>query len=86
MSMRVAERMLIRTCRAARPEEETTAPLRASSRIVPTGAEEAVAVVTETFSHTAHKEESASPRNPKVRTVVRSENEASLDVWCFKAE
>ena len=38
-----------------------------------------------TLSDSAHSEERASPRKPKVRTEVRSEKEASFDVWCFSA-
>jgi hypothetical protein len=45
----------------------------------------AVAVVMLTLSESAHREESASPRKPNVRTEVRSEKEASFDVWCFNA-
>jgi len=44
-----------------------------------------VAVVTLTLSESAHREERASPRKPKVRTEVRSENETSFEVWCFNA-
>ena len=42
-------------------------------------------MVTLTLSDSAHSEERASPRKPKVRTEVRSEKEASFDVWCFSA-
>ena len=42
-------------------------------------------MVTLTLSDNAHSEERASPRKPKVRTEVRSEKEASFDVWCFSA-
>ena len=52
---------------------------------MPIGASSAVAVVTVTLSASAHSDDSASPRNPKVDTVSRSENDASLDVWCFRA-
>ena len=45
----------------------------------------AVAVVMVTLSERAHREERACPRKPNVRTEVRSENEASFDVWCFNA-
>jgi len=61
-----------------------TFPLRSSSITVPIGASETVAVVTVTDSLSAHKEEIASPLKPKVETVVRSSNEDSLEVWCFK--
>ena len=47
---------------------------------VPTGASAAVAVVTDTESERAHREDRASPRKPKVVTVSRSEKEASLEV------
>jgi hypothetical protein len=53
--------------------------------MVPIGACVAVAVVTVTLSERAHREERASPRNPNVRTEVRSVKDASLDVWCFSA-
>lgn len=53
--------------------------------MVPIGACVAVAVVTVTLSERAHREERASPRKPNVKTEVRSENEASFDVWCFNA-
>ena len=59
-------------------------PLRSSSITVPIGASETVAVVTVTDSLNAHKEESASPRKPNVETAVRSSNEDSLEVWCFR--
>jgi hypothetical protein len=49
------------------------------------GAWAAVAVVMPTLSESAHREERASPRKPNVRTEVRSEKEASFDVWCFNA-
>ena len=42
-------------------------------------------MVTLTLSDSAQSEERASPRKPKVRTAVRSEKEASFDVWCFSA-
>ena len=61
-----------------------TFPLRPSSITVPIGASEAVAVVTVTDSLRAHKEETASPLKPNVETVVRSSNEDSLEVWCFR--
>ena len=32
----------------------------------------------------AHREESASPRKPKVSTEARSVNSRNLEVWCFK--
>jgi hypothetical protein len=48
------------------------------------GTSEAVAVVTVTDSLNAHREEIASPRKPKVDTVVRSSNEDSLEVWCLR--
>lgn len=44
-----------------------------------------VAVVTDSDSESAHSDDSASPRKPKVRTVVRSVNVDSFDVWCFSA-
>jgi len=47
---------------------------------VPIGACAAVAVVILTLSESAQREERASPRNPNVRTEVRSEKEAILDV------
>jgi hypothetical protein len=53
--------------------------------MVPTGAESEVAVVIMTLLHMAHREERASPRNPKVRTVVKSAKEDNLEVWCFRA-
>lgn len=53
--------------------------------MVPIGVCVAVAVVTVTVSESAHKEERASPRKPNVSTEVRSEKEASFDVWCFNA-
>jgi hypothetical protein len=74
------------TCRAARPEDDVTHPSRPISSTVPTSTEEAVDVVRETLSQTAQSEERASPRKPKVRTVVRSENVESFDVWCFRAK
>jgi hypothetical protein len=37
-------------------------------------------------SQSAQSEESASPRKPNVRTVVRSSKLESLDVWCLSAE
>ena len=49
------------------------------------GASAAVAVVTVTLSASAHNDDSASPRNPKVDTESRSENDESLEVWCFRA-
>jgi len=52
---------------------------------VPIGACVAVVVVIVTLSESAHREERASPRKPNVRTEVRSEKEASFDVWCFNA-
>lgn len=61
-----------------------TFPLRSISITVPIGVSETVAVVTVTDSLSAHKEEIASPRKPKVETVVRSSNEDSLEVQCFK--
>ena len=61
-----------------------TFPLRSSSITVPIGVSETVAVVTITDSLSAHKEEIASPRKPKVETVVSSSNEDNLEVWCFR--
>ncbi len=52
---------------------------------VPTGASEAVAVVTDTDSARAQREESASPLKPNVATLSRSLNEVSLEVWCLSA-
>ena len=60
-------------------------PTLSKTRTVPIGDCVAVAVVTVTLSERAHREERASPRKPNVRTEVRSENEASFDVWCFNA-
>jgi hypothetical protein len=53
--------------------------------MVPISACVAVAVVTVTLSESAHSGERPSPRKPNVRTEVRSEKEASFDVWCFNA-
>ena len=44
-----------------------------------------MAVVTETESARAQREERASPRKPKVVTEWRSEKEASFEVWCLSA-
>ena len=59
-------------------------PLLSSSMTVPIGAPEVVAVVIVTDSLNAHREEIASPRKPKVETVVRSSKEDSLEVWCLR--
>ena len=73
------------TWRATFPLLLVRRPALSKTRMVPIGACVAVAVVTVTLSERAHREERASPRKPNVRTEVRSENEASFDVWCFKA-
>ena len=66
-----------RTCLATLDRLDTL-PLGSISRDVPIGG--SVAVMTETDSATAQREDRASPRKPKVRTVERSEKEPSLDV------
>ena len=73
------------TWRATFPLQLVRRPPLLNTRMVPIGACVAVAVVTVTLSERAHREERASPRNPNVRTEVRSVKDASLDVWCFNA-
>ena len=73
------------TWRATFPLLLVRRPVLSKIRMVPIGACVTVAVVTVTLSERAHREERASPRKPNVRTEVRSENEASFDVWCFNA-
>lgn len=60
-------------------------PVFSNSRTVPIGASLAVAVAMVTPSHNAHNDDSASPLKPNVRTVERSSNVASFEVWCFNA-
>ena len=48
------------------------------------GASADVAVVMVTRSDSAHNEEIASPRNPKVCTDLRSSNTFILEVWCLR--
>lgn len=73
------------TCRATR-DFPVTWPLRSISSLHPIGFSFSVAVTTATLSHTAHRDESASPRKPNVSTVDRAENVLSFDVWWFRAE
>jgi len=73
------------TCRATLPLELVRRPALSKTRTVPIGDCVAVAVVTMTPSESVHRDERASPRKPNVTTEVRSEKEASFDVWCFNA-
>lgn len=71
------------TCRATMPLFSTF-PSRLSSRIAPLGASLVVAVVTETDAQSAQRDDSASPRKPKVdmleRAVLLKSVVDSLDV------
>jgi len=73
------------TCLATLEVESLSLPFLSISSMVPMGTSLAVAVVRVTPSLRTHSEDKASPRKPKVRTVDRSSNAASLEVWCFKA-
>ena len=75
----------MRTCRAAFPLLLATRPRASISSTVPIGASAAVAVVTATCALSPQSEDSASPLNPNERTVDRSANAASFEVWCFSA-
>ena len=57
-----------------------TCPLEPISRDTPIGTVSLVAVATVNCSHSAHKEDNASPRNPKVRTTLRSSKVSSFEV------
>lgn len=60
-------------------------PLESMIRQTPIGFVLDVAVHTVTSSLKAQRDERASPRKPNVQTEVRSEKDASLEVWCFRA-
>lgn len=64
-------------CRAAFPLLPTL-PLCSISRTTPIGG--STAVVTTTDSQSAQSEDKASPRNPKVTTVDKSEKEDNFEV------
>lgn len=68
------------TCLATFPFRFTSRPAESNSSTVPMGASAAVAVVTVTLSASAHNDDNASPRNPKVDTESRSEKDESLEV------
>jgi len=68
------------TCLATLELEFISLPFLSISSMVPIGASLAVAVVRVTPSLRAHKEDNASPRKPKVKTVERSSKAASLEV------
>lgn len=62
----------------------THSPFRLNDNDVPTGAVDAVEVTRDRLA-VPHKEERASPRNPRVETEARSANEDNFEVWCLRA-
>lgn len=71
------------TCRAT-DEEDLIFPEWSNAKRVP-HVLETCRVVTVT-SLREHSELRASPRNPNVSTLTKSEKSWSFDVWCFSAE
>ena len=59
-------------------------PAEVKERAVPSGRVGEMQVVMERVA-TPQRDESASPRNPRVETLARSSNEVNLDVWCLRA-
>ena len=67
-----------------RLEPMRNSPAEVKERAVPSGRVGEVQVVMERVA-TPQRDESASPRNPRVETLARSSKEVNLDVWCLSA-